>query len=154
MKMRSKRSLQALFAVGLVSAGSEAIVAANAQLQPPPPKANELQVYLVRQDFSDCVNGNVPNVNSPSVGGNLWLTRQSDGNTSVTVALTASPDATYHFYLKCVRQLGDIKTDDYGQANVTFTFPTNSVGNVYAFDSYPEGAPAGNKFQSAQVKFQ
>ena len=147
-----------LRAGGLISVGCAAVaiasVAAYAQFAPPPPKANELQVYLVRQDFSDCTNANVPSGDSPGVGGNLWLTRGTDGNTTVKIALTASPNTTYHFYLKCVRQLGDIKTDDDGQANLSFSFPTNSVGNIYGFDSYPEGAPAGNKFQSAQVKFQ
>jgi hypothetical protein len=53
-----------------------------------------------------------------------------------------------------VRQLTDITTDDEGVAVVSFAFPTSLVGAVYAFDMYPEGAPAGNKFQSAQVAFQ
>jgi hypothetical protein len=57
-------------------------------------------------------------------------------------------------FLKCVRQLGDIKTQDEGTGSATFEFPTSSVGNVFAFDMYPEGAPAGNKFQSVQVHFQ
>jgi hypothetical protein len=143
---------------GLLSVCCAAVVATSvvavAQIKPPPPSPNQRQVYLVRQDFSDCQNGNVPSEDSPLVAGNLWLTRGSDGNTTVEVALTASPNTTYHFYLKCVRQLGDIATDDNGQAIVIFTFPTNAVGNVYGFDSYPEGAPAGNKFQSAQVNFQ
>jgi len=125
-----------------------------AQIKPPPPKPNELQVYLVRQDSSDCLNANVPSGDTPLVGGNLWLVRQANGNTDVKVALTASPNTTYHFYLKCVRQLGDIKTDDDGEAVASFSFPTKDVGNTYGFDSYPDGAPAGNKFQSAQVKFQ
>jgi hypothetical protein len=53
-----------------------------------------------------------------------------------------------------VRQLGDIKTDDEGIGEAVFTFQTNSTGAVFAFDMYPEGAPAGNKYQSAQVNFQ
>lgn len=141
----------------MVLIGCAAIAVASAaaygQFSPPPPKPNELQVYLVRQDQSDCSNANVPSGDSPAVAGNLWLTRGTDGNTMVKVALTASPNTTYHFYLKCVRQLGDIKTDEEGEGMAEFTFPTNSVGNVYAFDAYPEGGPAGNKFQSAQVKF-
>jgi hypothetical protein len=67
--------------------------------------------------------------------------------------MTVSPDTTYHFFLKCVRQLGDIKTGDEGTGFATFTFPTNSVGSAYGFDMYPEGAHPGNKFQSATVKF-
>ena len=53
-----------------------------------------------------------------------------------------------------MRLLGDIKTDDEGIGEAIFTFQTNSVGGVFAFDMYPEGAPAGNKFQSMQVNFQ
>jgi hypothetical protein len=59
-----------------------------------------------------------------------------------------------HFFLKCVRPLADITTDDEGVAIASFAFSTNLVGAVYGFDMYPEGAPAGNKFQSAQVSFQ
>ena len=81
------------------------------------------------------------------------LTRDADGNTTVKIAMTVSPDTTYHFFLKCVRQLGDIKTGDEGTGFATFTFPTNSVGSAYGFDMYPEGAHPGNKFQSATVKF-
>ena len=122
-----------------------------------PSKAQEpinASAYLVRQDESDCSNSNVPNnANAPNVGGHLTIRRGSDGNTTVKVAMTASPDTTYHFYLKCVKQLGDIKTDDEGIGEAVFTFPTNSVGPIYAFDMYPEGAPAGNKFQSGRVAF-
>jgi hypothetical protein len=114
---------------------------------------NQTQVYLVKQDQSDCTNGNVLNVDSPLVGGNIWVSRDSSGNTNVKIATTVSPNTTYHFYLKCVRQLGDIRTGDEGTGFATFSFPTSSVGNVFAFDMYPEGAPAGNKYQSAQVSF-
>jgi hypothetical protein len=50
-----------------------------------------------------------------------------------------------------VRLLGDIATDEEGAANVSFAYPTNSVGNLYAFEMYPEGAPPGNRYQSAEV---
>ena len=115
--------------------------------------SNDRQVYLVRQDKSDCTNTTVPSGDSPNVGGNLWLTRDSSGNTTVKVAMTASPTTAYNFYLKCVKQLGTITTDDEGEGTATFTFPTNSVGATYGFDMYPNGAPAGNKFQSATVNF-
>jgi hypothetical protein len=52
-----------------------------------------------------------------------------------------------------VRQLGDIITGDEGVGTASFTFPTNSASATYAFDMYPEGAPPGNKFQSATVSF-
>jgi hypothetical protein len=134
-----------------VAAALAADVSALAQLQVDP---NQRQVYLVRKDEADCTGKDVPNVDSPLVAGNVWVTRLHDGNTSVTVAMTAKPGTTYKFFLKCVRQLTDITTDDEGVAVVSFAFPTSLVGAVYAFDMYPEGAPAGNKFQSAQVSFQ
>jgi hypothetical protein len=139
--------------------GAIVVIAASlpALAQPfAPPKSdpNQRQVYLVRQDFSDCTNSNVPNVDSPSVRGNVWVTRQNDNTTRVQVAMTASPKTTYHFFLKCVRLLGYLTTDDEGVANISFAFPTNLTGPVFGFDMYPEGAPLGNKFQSAQVSFQ
>ena len=115
--------------------------------------ADQRLVYLVRLDQSDCTNSNVPNKDSPDVDGLVTVIRGSDGNTTVKVAMTASSNTTYHFYLKCVRQLGDITTGDEGVGTASFTFPTNSTGATYAFDMYPEGAPPGNKFQSATVSF-
>jgi hypothetical protein len=111
--------------------------------------ADGRQVDLVRQDQSDCTNTTVP-VNPL---GTVSLNRDSDGNTNVKVAMTISPDTTYHFFLKCVRQLGDITTGDEGTGFGAFTFQTSEVGATYAFDMYPEGAPPGNKFQSVTVKF-
>jgi len=67
--------------------------------------------------------------------------------------MTASPNTAYNFNLKCVKQLGTITTGDEGEGFATFTFPTNSTGATYGFDMYPNGAPAGNKFQSATVNF-
>ena len=115
--------------------------------------ADQRQVYLVRKDTADCSGSDVPNVNSPFIGGNIWVTRLNDGTTGVKVAMTAKPNTTYHFFLKCVRLLTDITTDDEGVANVSFAFPTNLVGAIYAFDMYPEGGPPGDKYQSAQVSF-
>jgi hypothetical protein len=137
-----------------VGAALAASISALAQIPMPPADPNQRQVYLVRKDQSDCTNSDVPNVDSPLVVGNLWVTRLHDGNTSVKVAVTAKPSTTYHFFLKCVRQLGDVKTDDEGVANVAFAFPSSLVGPTFAFDMYPDGAPSGNKFQSARVAFQ
>jgi hypothetical protein len=138
---------------GAVAAVLASDVTAVAQLAPVPSDPNQRQVYLVRKDQSDCSNSDVRNEDSPLVAGNIWITRLHDGNTSVKVALTAKPGTTYHFFLKCVRQLADITTDDEGVGMASFAFPTSLVGAVYAFDMHPEGAPAGNKFQSAQVSF-
>jgi hypothetical protein len=136
-------------AIGAAIALSAAAV--DAQSQPP---ASQVKVPLVRQDFSDCANGNVPITPSPADSGEVWVARQSDGTTLVKVGLTASANTTYLFNLKCVHQIGVVQTNDEGVGEASFTFPSNSAGNVFAFDSYPQGAPAGNKFQSGQVKFQ
>jgi hypothetical protein len=138
---------------GAVGAALAANISALAQL-PQPIDPNQRQVYLVRKDQADCTNSDVPNVDSPLVAGNVWVTRLQDGNTSVKVAMTAKPNTTYRFFLKCVRPLVDITTDDEGIANVAFAFRTDLVGAVYAFDMYPEPAPPGSKLQSAQVSFQ
>jgi hypothetical protein len=71
----------------------------------------------------------------------------------VQVAMTVSPNTSYHFFLKCVRLLGDIKTDEDGIGMAAFDFQASEVGANFAFDMYPEGAPAGNKFQSLSVSF-
>jgi hypothetical protein len=147
-----------LRAGGLISAAALVIgsVATLAQIlpPPPPPDPNFREVFLVRQDSSDCTNANVPSGDGPGVSGTVSIERESNGMTNVKISMTASPKTTYHFFLKCIRRLGDIQTGDEGIGEAVFTFATNSVGNVYGFDSYPEGAPAGNKFQSAQVKYQ
>ena len=68
-------------------------------------------------------------------------------------SITAKPNTTYHFFLKCIRLLGDIKTWDEGEGQAEFSFSNGESGNVFAFDMYPEGAPPGNKYQSVQVKY-
>ena len=151
-RMRGWMRQEALWVVVVAAIASN--LSALAQIPGARPSdPNQRQVYLVRQDQANCTNSDVPNVDSPLVGGNVWVTRLHDGNTSVKVAMTAKPSTTYHFFLKCVRQLTDITTDDEGVANVSLVFPTNLVGAVYGFDMYPEGAPAGNKYQSAQISF-
>lgn len=149
-----RKTASRVIATAAVLVGSAAAFAAVPPPPPPPPPLGQIDVYLVRQDSSDCQNSTVPSGNGPLVSGVVWLSRGNDGNTTVKVSLTASPNTTYQFFLKCVRQLGDITTGDEGIGEAVFTFATNSVGNVYGFDSYPQGAPAGNKFQSAQVKWQ
>ena len=158
--MRHATEARGLLAVGPIWVGLAAFLAtgvsalAEGMLRATPRDPNQTQVYLVRQDASNCQNSDVRNVDSPLVGGNVWVSRVANGNTDVKVAMTARPNTTYHFFLKCIRLLGDISTDSEGVAVVSFSFPTSSVGNVYAFDMYPDGAPPGNKYQSAQVAFQ
>lgn len=139
-----------LFAVLTLSVAAMTCGSALGQTGEPRPDPNLREVSMVRQDFSDCSNTTVtPGV----VGGTAWVVRGSDGVTRIKLGITAKPNTTYHFFLKCVRILGDIKTEDEGEGIATFEFPTNSIGNEYAFDMYPEGAPARNKFQSVRVKF-
>jgi hypothetical protein len=153
MDMAQSRSLRVWIAGGLGTAFVVASAAAVAQIKPPPMPANQRGVYLVKQDFSDCQNNNVPNTDGPNVGGFVKVIRGTDGNTTVAIALTGTPNTSYHFFLKCIRILGDVITGDEGAGIAEFSFKTSEVGNTYAFDSYPEGAPAGNKFQSGTVKY-
>jgi len=118
-----------------------------------PTDPNQRQVVLVRQDTSDCSGRDVPNVDSPQVSGTIWATRLFDGSTGVKVAVTAKPNTIYHVTLKCVRPIGDIKTDDEGIGNLSLVFPTNLAGAEYSFELAPDNPPAGSRFQSAQVSF-
>jgi hypothetical protein len=151
--MHQRKQHRGLSIHGAIFAGLAALLsagAASAQTATPNPTLPAGQGYLVLQDFSDCTNANVSKVDTPSVGGYVWVTRMPDGNTGVKVAMTATPRTTYHFFLKCVRLLGDITTDNEGVAVQSFSFPT-PAGSVFAFDMYPEGAPAGDKYQSSQI---
>ena len=142
------------FFISFLIASAVAFAATNPALaqskKKPPPVNPTAEVNMIRQDQSDCTNSTV--VDNPSlIGGTAYIYRESNGTTNVTVGITASPSTTYNFYLKCQKQLGTIVTSDEGAGIGTFSFPTNSVGNIYAFDMYPNGAPPGNKFQSVQV---
>ncbi|UFZ01887.1 hypothetical protein LQG66_21490 [Bradyrhizobium ontarionense] len=106
----------------------------------------------MRQDTSDCTNSDVKADDPARIGGTVQVTRQADGKLQVKVAITAAPDTAYHFFLKCVRSLGDIKTEDEGQGRAEFEFAADGAPPVLAFDMYPEGAPPGQKFQSTPVK--
>ena len=114
--------------------------------------ADQVNVFLIRQDFSNCTNDDVSS-NNPEVGGEVKVIRESNGTTTVAALINSEPKTTYQFFLKCVRQIGSITTDDEGIGTGTFSFPTSDAGNAYAFDVYPNGAPAGNKFQSVKVIF-
>jgi len=106
---------------------------------------------LIRQDFSDCGNSNVTNNNPSLDGGNISVTQTPTGDTTVTVEITrGTPNTTYDFYWKCQRQLGSIRTGSTGSGLGHFEFqaPPNQI---LTFDMYPNGAPAGNKFQSTPI---
>jgi hypothetical protein len=61
----------------------------------------------------------------------VFINRNGDGSINLKVGVTLVPNATYHFYLKCVRQLGDITTGDEGTGVGIFTIPPKTVGNVF-----------------------
>lgn len=147
---------QGQFAIRLISTavagGCLLGLPAVAQMPTKPPlPPNVAQVSLIAQDESDCTNTTVRDDPNRTRGGEITVTRQDGGTTTVQVGMTATPNTTYHFFLKCVRQLGDIRTDEEGSGVGTFSFPTGSVGSTFAFDMYPEGAPPGNRFQSLTV---
>ena len=107
---------------------------------------------LVRQDFSDCKNRNVNGSDPSSVGGSVTVTMRSDGKTRVRVDITrGTPNTSYHFFLKCAHILGDVATNGSGQGSNSFEIPTTAGGEQLWFDMYPEGAPRGNKYQSASL---
>jgi len=139
--------------VGFALATVAQVAIAQSVTSPMAKDPNLRQVSMVKQDQSDCQDGNVNDQPPNVIGGTAYVVRRSDNTTTVKVGITAKPNTVYHFFLKCVRLLGDITTYDEGAGGGEFTFRTNEVGNVFAFDMYPDGAPPGNKYQSVQVKY-
>jgi hypothetical protein len=108
---------------------------------------------LVRRDFSDCANSDVQDNDPSLVGGTVLIVLNENGSSRITVTLTrAKANTVYHFFLKCVRGLGDILTDAHGAATKTFDLQPADARNTFTFDMYPDGAPAGNKYQSVQIQ--
>lgn len=106
---------------------------------------------LVRQDFSDCGNNNVSGADPSRIGGNVVALQTASGATTVNVTLLAgTPNTSYNVYWKCQRQIGTVQTGADGTGNGSFTLQT-TPGTVLTFDIYPDGAPAGNKFQSVRL---
>ena len=119
-------------------------VATLAQVAGQAPSEPQRQVYLVRQDFSDCTRRATSPTSirpwSAEMSGSRGAQQQHrregrhDGHAQAP---------TYHFFLKCVRLLGDITTDDEGAANVSFAFPTNLAGPVFV--RHVSGRGSGGK---------
>jgi hypothetical protein len=109
--------------------------------------------YIVRRDFSNCTNDDVKA--SPStVGGAVSVFRLRD-NTAVSVVrlFGVSPGINYQFFHKCDRELGMIASDARGFGSASFPIGVGTSESVLTFDMYPQGAPAGNKFQSVKMSF-
>jgi hypothetical protein len=110
-------------------------------------------VALVRQDEGSCTNDNVSDVGSAVVGGSVTISRESTLSTIAGIKLAGvSPNTNYRIYLKCVRQLGTLRTDADGNAGRTVDFLTDTAGAEYALEIYPEGAAPGTKLQSLTLK--
>jgi hypothetical protein len=138
---------------GRMSAFFAASIAASMASATPALAQNDLEGSgdLVRQDFSDCGNSNVTNSDPTRDGGNISIVQTPSGATTATVEVTrGTPNTTYDFFWKCQRQLGSIRTDanGFGQGHFEFQAPPNQI---LTFDMYPDGAPAGNKYQSTPI---
>lgn len=108
-----------------------------------------LSVPMIRKDMSDCSNSDVNGSDASQIGGSVTVTRHSDGSGTVALALSrGTPDTVYRLSLKCVRGLGDVRTDASGSGSNSFRLDASDMHGNIAFDMYPDGAPSGNKFQS------
>lgn len=136
--------------VGLASLIAAATSSAWAQ-------SNSVQTALVRQDFSDCNNGDVHADDASRIGGSVSIGAPSNGSVAISVTFNrGTPNTTYHFFWKCNYLLGNVTTDASGNGSATLSIESGrgvilTPGTILAFDSYPDGAPPGNKFQSVAV---
>jgi len=110
-------------------------------------------VALVPQDDGSCGNENVVDSGTAAVGGSVTVAHSTDEASTAGIRLVGlSPNTSYRIVLKCVRQLGTVRTDANGNAGRTVDFPNNAVGPVYSFEISPEGDSTGNKLQSLSFK--
>jgi hypothetical protein len=122
-------------------------------VQLPLSTTSAVTVALVRQDEGDCSNEKVSDAGSAVVGGSVTVSRESNTASTAAIKLSGvSPNTSYKIFLKCVRQLGTLRTDDKGNAGRTVDFPTDAPSPIYAFEIYPEGEAAGTKLQSLSFK--
>jgi hypothetical protein len=106
---------------------------------------------MVRQDFSDCGNNDVMASDPTRLGGSLIVLQRANGTTMVNAQISGgTPNTAYTLYWKCQRALGTVQTNGSGSGSGSFELQT-TPGQVLTFDMYPDGAPAGNKFQSVRI---
>jgi hypothetical protein len=122
-------------------------------VQLPLATATATTVALVRQDEGSCTNDNVGDTGSAVVAGSATVSIETSSTSTAAVRLAGvSPNTSYRIFLKCIRQLGTLRTDASGNAGRTVEFPTDATAPVYAFEIFPEGAPPGSKLQSLSFK--
>lgn len=109
---------------------------------------------LVKRDTSDCTNSDVRSDDPCLIAGNVFLYQEGNLFSPLVTITNGTPNTTYQFFLKCVKQLFSVTTDDRGVGwyGGTFHWSESPVGDTFAFDLYPEGAPSGNVYQSTQAK--
>ncbi len=112
--------------------------------------------YLVTKDSLSCTNDDVAANPSNVIGAVTVFLIQSGpakGKAKVVARINgAATNTTYHFFQKCIRSLSDITTDGSGDGAGIFNLPAVS-GAFLAFEMFPEGSPAGNKYQSVRMSF-
>jgi hypothetical protein len=117
-------------------------------IQLPLSSLTAVTVALVRQDEGSCGNETVVDGGSAPVG-SVTVARATEESSTAGIRLVGlSPNTSYRILLKCVRQLGTLRTDDKGNGGRTVDFPNSAVANVYAFEIAPEGDAPGTKLQS------
>lgn len=110
-------------------------------------------VALVRQDAESCTNEDVSDKGSEPVFGSVTVARATEESSTAGIRLAgAAPNTSYRISLKCVRQLGTIRTDDAGNGGRTVDFPNAAAGQTYAFEIAPDGAAPGTKLQSLSFR--
>ncbi|HMF05400.1 MAG TPA: hypothetical protein VKE72_00055 [Methylocella sp.] len=110
-------------------------------------------VALVRQDSESCSNDNVSDAGEAEVKGSVTIIPATSTSTTAGVKLAGlSPNTSYRVFLKCVRQLGAIRTDAGGNGGRTFNYLTDTASPSYGFEIVPDGAEAGGKLQSLTLK--
>ena len=122
-------------------------------IQLPLSSLTAVTVALVRQDEGSCGNENVVDSGSAVVAGSVTIARATEESSTAGIRLVGlTPNTSYRILLKCVRQLGTVRTDANGNAGRTVDFPKSAVKDVYAFEISPEGGQPGPKLQSLSFK--
>jgi hypothetical protein len=123
-------------------------------VQVPLSSVSAVTVALVKQDEGSCGNENVVDSGTGPVAGSVTIARSTNETSSAGVRLSGlAPNTSYRILLKCVRQLGTLRTDADGNGGRTVDFLNDTAGDVYAFEVAPEGDPKpGTKYQSLSFR--